>query len=173
LFSRIKKRLPTEKSIDQYPTLKKYKEYLKNPNLWKMTPESVARGAAVGIFAAFLPLPCQMLLAALLSVLLRGNLPIALAFTWISNPLTFLPFNYLIYKVGSLITGEKGDMIFDAGNNIQFDNFRVFWATFRIWFSKLGKSFLIGVPIVSLAMALIGYVLTKGIYNISLQFKKK
>ena len=52
----------------------------------------MAGGVSLGLFIAFTPtIPFQMLLAALGAILLRVNLPAALAACWITNPLTALP----------------------------------------------------------------------------------
>lgn len=57
----------------------------------------------VGLFLAFIPIPGQMLLAALGAVLLRCNLPISVGLVWITNPLTVPAIFYLAYQVGALI----------------------------------------------------------------------
>jgi uncharacterized protein (DUF2062 family) len=97
------------------------------------------------------------LYAALLVILLRGNLPIALLFTLITNPLTVVPITYLIYFIGKLIIGNG-----DAGFVFQefhwdFSSFHVFWSNVTAWSLQFGKAFLIGLPIVSLCLGIIGY----------------
>ena len=67
----------------------------------------MAGGAALGVFLAFIPVPIQMLIAAPLAFLFQVNLPVALAATWVSNPLTLAPILLLAYKVGSLLLGES------------------------------------------------------------------
>ena len=60
----------------------------------------------IGLFCAFLPLPVgQMLVAALLAVFARCNLPIAVALVWVTNPLTFGPIFYFAYKLGAWLLG--------------------------------------------------------------------
>lgn len=75
-----------------------------DPNLWHLNKRSVSVGIAVGLFAACMPIPGQMLLAVLLSIVLRGNLALAVAATWVSNPLTYAPIFYFAYKLGSWFT---------------------------------------------------------------------
>ncbi|MFS9598796.1 DUF2062 domain-containing protein, partial [Klebsiella variicola] len=53
-----------------------------------MNRHSVARAMAVGLFAAFIPIPLQMLLAAILAIVVRGNMPIAVSLVWLTNPIT-------------------------------------------------------------------------------------
>jgi uncharacterized protein len=70
------------------------------------TPEALARGLAVGFFfgvSFFWGL--QILLAVLVSHLLRGNKVVAAAMTAVSNPLTSLPLYTLCYFVGYLAMG--------------------------------------------------------------------
>lgn len=56
--------------------------------LWHPCRETVSSGLAIGLFFAMLPIPGQMILAALGTVKLRGNVPIAIAACWVSNPIT-------------------------------------------------------------------------------------
>lgn len=82
---------------------------LKEPNLWHLNRRSVAGGVAVGLFCAFLPLPGQIPIAALLAVALKGNLFLAAGATWISNPITYFPLFYFNFRVGSAIIGQPAD----------------------------------------------------------------
>ena len=64
---------------------------------------SATRGAAVGLFWAFTPIPFQMLPAALFCFLVGGNLPLAIIFVWLTNPLTLPPILYLEYRIGQYV----------------------------------------------------------------------
>jgi len=61
---------------------------------------------AMGAFFALLPLPIQMIAAALMAYITRVNIPAAIAGTWISNPLTFPFCVYAQYRIGCLLTGR-------------------------------------------------------------------
>lgn len=80
-------------------------ERLHSPDIWSLTRRSVAGGVAVGVFFAALPTFGQMLFAAIAAIWFRVNLPVALAFTWVSNPLTMPPFFYISYQLGSRLLG--------------------------------------------------------------------
>jgi len=58
--------------------------------LWHPCRDTVATGLAVGLFAAMLPVPGQMILAAVVAMKLRGNIAIAAAACWVTNPFTQL-----------------------------------------------------------------------------------
>lgn len=60
-------------------------------DLWTPCRYTVAGGLSVGLFCAMLPIPFQMLLAALASMRAKVNIPIAMATCWISNPFTHPP----------------------------------------------------------------------------------
>ena len=76
---------------------------LLQPDLWYLNRYNVARGLAVGLFVAMLPVPGQTIFAALIAVLLRANLPIAVVAVWFTNPLTVVPIFYVNYLTGQWI----------------------------------------------------------------------
>ena len=72
-----------------------------NRHLWKPERHPVAISVAIGLAVAMLPpIPVQMLVAAVVAVLLRGNIPIAAAACWVSNPLTWYPILVLQRSIG-------------------------------------------------------------------------
>ncbi|MFO7858211.1 MAG: DUF2062 domain-containing protein [Ectothiorhodospiraceae bacterium] len=74
--------------------------HLTAPPLWHLNRASVASGTAIGVFFAFIPLPLQMLMAAVTAVIARANLPVSVAATWISNPFTMAPILFFQYQIG-------------------------------------------------------------------------
>src|SRR5690554_7645243 len=71
------------------------------PNLWYKNRHFVARAFAIGLFIAMIPMPMQMLAAALLAIPLQANLPISVGLVWITNPITTPPVLYANYKLGA------------------------------------------------------------------------
>lgn len=75
------------------------------------TPDAIARGLAVGFFfgvSIFWGL--QMVLALLVSWLVRGNKVVAVAATAVSNPLTSIPLYGLGWLLGHLVLGGDGGL---------------------------------------------------------------
>lgn len=71
------------------------------------TPEAMARGLSVGVFAGLFPIfGLQTLVGILLAVPLRGNKILAAAGTWVSNPLTYIPIFAFNYQVGAWLLGR-------------------------------------------------------------------
>lgn len=78
---------------------------LDRPNIWHLNRHSVSRAMGLGVFCAFLPIPLQMLVAALLAVACRANLAISVSLVWLTNPLTMPVLFYLTYQVGAWLLG--------------------------------------------------------------------
>lgn len=79
---------------------------LGHPSLWHLNRRSVPRGLALGLFAAFILPIGQFLLAALLAIPVRANVPLAAAATLVTNPFTFPPIYYAAYRVGDALLVE-------------------------------------------------------------------
>lgn len=75
-------------------------------------PDAIARGLAAGVFAGCFPIfGIQMLAGAMLAALVRGNIPLALGGTWISNPVTYIPLFIFNYHVGIWVLGTTEDAL--------------------------------------------------------------
>jgi uncharacterized protein (DUF2062 family) len=103
LFKNLRKHLPTIAEIQQYRYLHFFGDGLKQQELWTFNRQSTAKGVAIGIFCAFLPMPFEMVPAIFLAVLMRANLPFAVAGIWISNPFTWIPLYTPCYLLGARI----------------------------------------------------------------------
>lgn len=166
----IKNLIPDKKTIETVPAVKELN--LEDKSLWSFKCNPVARGVAAGLFACVIPFP-QMILAALVGVLIRGNLPIALAITWVSNPVTFLPITYLTYFLGSLFVSNHRHEVVLHKFSWTFTNLSGFWNALTMWLAQLGKAFFIGLPILAFGLAFLGYGLTIGIWQIAVFLKNK
>jgi len=74
-----------------------------NRQLWKPCRDSVALGAAIGSFFSVMPIPAQSFVAALVTMRCKGNIPFAVGFCFISNPLTNLPIWSTQFWLGNFI----------------------------------------------------------------------
>ena len=109
----FKRVLPEHHKFQQHEQLGFLGDILHDPNIFHLNRHSAAGGVAIGLFLAFLPSPGQMLLAALLAIYFRVNLPLAVVFVWLSNPITIPPLFYLSYKTGALMLQEPAkELIF-------------------------------------------------------------
>jgi len=97
--------LPSPDKVRQNRSLGFLGALLSDPNLWHVNRHSLAGAAFIGIFASLVPIPLQMLLAAILAIRFKCNLPLSLVLVWWTNPLTMVPVFYFTYRVGAWILG--------------------------------------------------------------------
>jgi hypothetical protein len=81
--------------------------WLHDPELWHLHRRSVAGATFIGLFCAFLPVPFQMLIAALLAVVSRCNLPLSVMLVWVTNPITMTPMFYFAYRLGAWLLDRR------------------------------------------------------------------
>lgn len=139
--------MPDHKKIRDHKHLRVFGKLLHNPALWHMNRHSVAKGFAVGLFFAWVPVPFQMVLGAGAAIFFRANLPLSVVVVWITNPLTIPPMFYGAYKVGAFLMGVKLQH-FDMELSIEW----VKQEMLLIW-----EPFLLGCFVVALVSSLIGY----------------
>lgn len=102
----LKQLAPSPARLKEIKVLRLLGDWLHDPNLWHINRFSASMAFFVGLFVAFLPVPGQTLIAALLAVKLRCNLPLSVALVWITNPVTIPAIFYLTYRVGAALLGE-------------------------------------------------------------------
>jgi len=92
---------------ERYGTIRQWMiRKITDPAFWRMNRHSVAGGVATGLFVAWLPIPMQMLVAAILAACLRVHVPVSVMMVWFSNPITFPPLLYAAWYMGSTILGK-------------------------------------------------------------------
>lgn len=96
---------PNRQRIVNQPFLRPVAQFLGDPNLWHLNRRSVSGGVALGLFLAFIPLPGQMLIAAVGAIAMRVNIALAVAMVWATNPITIPPLLWLAYQIGAMLTG--------------------------------------------------------------------
>ena len=131
---------------------------LHDPNLWGIRRRNVVPAFSLGLFLVFLPVPGHTLIAALLALMLRINLPVAALTTLISNPLTMGPIYYLAYRVGQrLLEVPPQPFLFE---------FSFEWLTGR--FLAIWQPLLLGSLLLGTLAALLGYVALDLLWRASL-----
>lgn len=99
----LKRLIPHREKLAAQRSLRVLGDWLHDDNLWHLNRQSASMAVFVGILVAFIPVPGQMLLAAAIALLLRCNLPIAVALVWITNPVTMPPVFWATYKLGTFL----------------------------------------------------------------------
>lgn len=143
----FKRYMPDPTSIREHKSLRFLGKLLHDPNLWHLNRHSVARGMAVGLFAAFLPIPAQMLVAAALAVVVRGNMPIAVSLVWLTNPITMPAVFFCTYQAGAWLMDVPARHLPDE----------LTWEWISGELATLWQPFLLGSVVVGLVLGVIAY----------------
>jgi uncharacterized protein (DUF2062 family) len=145
----FKRYMPDPTSIREHKSLRFLGTLLHDPNLWHLNRHSVARAMAVGLFAAFLPIPLQMLLAAILAIIVRGNMPIAVSLVWLTNPITMPAVFFFTYQTGAWLMDVPARHLPDE----------LTWEWISGELSTLWQPFLLGSVVTGLVLGALAYCL--------------
>lgn len=161
----IKKFLPEHRTLLESRWLRPFRALLHDPALIVPHRRGVARGFAVGLFWAFMPVPGQSIFAALSCIWLRVNVLVAMATTWITNPFTAVPFVLAAHWIGVLILGPgtlppPSPQALGEVDMLSLEALRAGWRELR----ELGGAFLLGALVMSTTSAVIGYVALNGFW---------
>lgn len=155
----IRQYLPHPDSLCEKRIFRIFGNTLLHPRLWHVNRHSAAGGIAVGLFCGMIPGPLQMLGAAILCMLFRVNLPLALIGTLLSNPLTIVPLYMVAFMIGRVVTGS--DAAFSPPAELGDVGMGDIMRAWLDWFTTLGKPLFVGLPLLALALAAIGYFVVK------------
>jgi len=128
--------------------LSPFDHLLQDPNLWGIRRRTVVPAFSLGLFVAMLPFPGHMVAAALLALVLRINIPVAIVSTWVINPLIIGPAYYLAYEVGStLLRRTPRPFEFELSYAWLIDGFVAVW-----------QPLLLGCVLLGAILSLVGFV---------------
>ncbi|WP_370458216.1 DUF2062 domain-containing protein [Cellvibrio sp. KY-GH-1] len=99
----LKRFIPSPAAIKSNPAFHFLGDLLHDPNLFHLNRHSVSVAMFWGLLVAVLPIPGQMPVAAAAALMFRCNLPLAVALTWITNPITMPFFFFITYQMGRLV----------------------------------------------------------------------
>jgi hypothetical protein len=111
----------------------------------RSSSQSIAAGAAVGVFVGFTPtVGFQMVISALAATVLRVNRLAAIFPVWITNPFTIVPIYYFEYQVGTWVwPAEEGPHVVERLNvladKISAVTVSDFWSSMSAVFAAMGS----------------------------------
>ncbi|MCW8917589.1 MAG: DUF2062 domain-containing protein [Gammaproteobacteria bacterium] len=155
----LRRLMPDHRTIREHRHLRFLGTLLHDPNLWHLNRRSASGAFAVGLFTAWIPIPFQMLVAAIGAILFRVNLPLSAALVWITNPLTMPPMFYFAYLVGGWVLGGV------SVDHIAFEP-SVRWLTTEL--VLIWQPFLLGCLILGTTSAAAGYLAIRGLWRLHL-----
>lgn len=163
LINWLKGVIPSKKSLAENPLLHPFKDRFLSPEQWRFTRRSVPVGVALGILTAIIILVpgFQIFVAVLLCPLFRGNIPCAVAATFINTPITTPPLIYASYLLGSSIMGKDRNVSSTVGNRFADMSISDWWS----WLLSAGQPMVIGLFVIAIVTAAIGYLLTSWLWT--------
>jgi uncharacterized protein (DUF2062 family) len=176
-------RLPKRKEILESRWLKPFREHLHDRHLWRLERHATARGAAVGMFFAFIVPIGQIPLAAIASIIFRGNIPVAVLCTFVTNPFTFPAVFWTAYTLGSLVLGKgranvdeiliaQSDKVTPEAAIIHHD-FSEWLSSTITWLSNAGLPFFVGTIVLAILGSIIGYFLVHAHWHMRGYWRKR
>lgn len=168
----IRRWIPSRDSVRTQRGMRWLGPLLERPWLWQLNRRSVAAGVGLGVFCGFLIPGLQVVIAAMLAMVIRANLPVAVVSTLISNPFTYAPIVVLAYRVGAMMLGETVDEVqaaaieaeaFEAGI-AEVTTFAERWAE---RFSTIGKPLILGLFTFATVGGVLSYLLTVLVWRIA------
>lgn len=155
---------PTRESLENSRILAPVAHRVLEPSLWRFTRRSVPRGVALGLLVGiFLLIPgLQIAGAALLALPFRANIPLAAAMTFLSNPVTTPLILWASVYIGNWLLGRSADA---SGVWALMDSHASIGRWCAWLFSEAAPAMLLGLALISLGAAAIGYVLADWIWR--------
>lgn len=158
MHPRLKRYIPSRESISQNRWLR---PRLMHQRLWHFSRRGVAIGAAIGVFFGLIIPLAQIPLSAAGAVLLRTNLPIAIASTLVTNPVTFAPVYVFAHQLGASLLDDKAAIAPDMArleNPVQQEE-QGWWQNVRSSLLTLGKPLLLGLSVLAVSASILTYTL--------------
>lgn len=145
--------------------LKPFDALTAHPTYFVPTRRAVAGGIWTGLFVALLPIPAQTIVALLVALVLRVNLPVAAIATWVTNPVTIVPIFYWEYALGTVILQIPPQPF----------NIELSWEWVTHEFVALWKPLLLGSFIIATLVSSAVYVAISVVWRwmVSYRFKRR
>lgn len=156
LLQRLRAHIPGRDQIIRSRWLVWLRPWLQHPKLWHWSRRGVAMGVALGVFFGLIIPIAQIPLSVAAAVVMRANVPAAVASTLVSNPVTFGPIYYGAYRLGVWATGSKER---PKTINLQNPQPTVAHEDISFWerITNLGKPLLVGLSITAVLIGLLTY----------------
>lgn len=167
MLERLRRMLPAPDVLRRSRWLRWLGPALYDPRLWRMSRRGVALGMSLGVFFGLLVPIAQIPLAAGAAMVLRANVPTAIASTLVTNPFTFGPVYFAAWRLGTFVLGEPGlplpaTAMPDAVPEVRPGET---WLA-RAWrhVTGVGKPLAVGLSILAVLIGLLTYAVVSGIW---------
>lgn len=179
MMNRIKAWLPSPDTVRQNRWLRWMGPVLNHPRLWHFSRKGIALGMALGVFFGLLIPVAQIPFSATMAVVLRANVPMAVASTLVTNPVTFGPVYYGAYHLGVWVLGRESAPLPKALTPEEMDDSLLerSWAeSLSLWFQKMstvGKPLAVGLVILACVFGVSVYALVSLIWVLKTRWSRR
>lgn len=188
--NRVQSLLPSRERLHGMRWMRWLAPHLNHPRLWHISRKGLALGVAIGVFFGLLIPVAQIPVSATLAVLLRANVPAAVASTLVTNPVTFGPVYFGAYKLGTwllqtshadIVNTEQGVIIMPTPARVAAADdppapSRSWWTRlmdFWHWMTNVGKPLVVGLAVVASITGVLVYLLVHGLWILKVRLARR
>lgn len=173
-MSRFRRWLPEAESIKQKPWLRWLGPALHHPHLWQLSRRGLALGMALGVFFGLLIPLAQIPASAAAAVVLRANVPAAVASTLVTNPVTFAPVYYAAWRLGSTLLGDAdAEPPEPAAQVVEPSADESWWQALWRHMIGVGKPLILGLAILATTVGVATYFIVSAAWRVSVLWKRR
>jgi uncharacterized protein (DUF2062 family) len=153
----LRKNMPTREQMERNRFIRPFAHRVLRAELWRFTRRSVPRGVALGLLVGIIVPFAQILFAALLSVSVRANVPLAAAATFVTNPFTTPLIWVVAYWVGGwLLRVDAATVVAPVNTAIEETDLQHFLE----WLTHAGIETAFGLVVIAVIAAAVSYLLS-------------
>ena len=153
----LKKICPSPDAVQKRWYLRPFGDRITDPRLWTLHRRAVTSAFGVGLAICFIPLPVHLLVAGMIAIAWRINLPAMYGATLLVNPVTCIPVYYVAYRVGATLLGTAPL----ARDGFQFrPGLHWFESLEPVW-----KPFLLGCSLCAVVTGILGWLVLELVWR--------
>ena len=162
ILSWAKRNMPTREQMERNRFIRPFAHRVLRSELWRFTRRSVPRGVALGLLVGVIVPFAQILFAALLSVSVRANVPIAALATFVTNPFTTPLIWVVAYWMGSwLLRVDAATIVAPVNTAVEQTDLEHFLE----WLTGATMVTAFGLVVIAVIAAAISYLLSGWIWR--------
>jgi len=162
--------MPTREQMGQNRFIRPFGHRVLANHLWRFNRRSVPRGVALGMLVGIVIPFAQIIFAALLSLTVRANVPVAALTTFVTNPFT-TPFIWAgAYQLGRWLLHI--DAVLVGGPIDRLMHVTDAWQLIQ-WLTDEGKVLAFGLVVLALVAAVVSYIATGLAWSAWVQAKRR
>lgn len=158
----FRRNMPTREQMERNRYIRPFAHRVLRSELWRFTRRSVPRGVALGMLVGVIVPFAQIFFAALLSVTVRANVPIAAVTTFVTNPVTTPMIWIAAYWIGSwLLRVDAATIVAPVNTAIEETDLQ----RALEWLTGAGIVTAFGLVVIAIVSAALSYLISGWIWR--------